>query len=88
MPKKQYPHRYEDANGNTIIQFKDGASQMYIGGKDNAKKWLDVSNEADEMVNRQRYLPDITAPHVPIQTRDDAMPGVDDLDEENDNAAD
>lgn len=80
MPKKKYPHEYIDAHGNTIIQHKDGASQMYVGGKDSADKWLDVSNEADVMVNRTRYLPDMTAEHVPLQTRDDdVMPGIDDL---------
>ena len=53
---------YTDANGNTICQHPDGSSEMYVGGKDNHKRWLDVSNEADDAVNRRRFLPDFSRP--------------------------
>ena len=84
MPKKQYPHEYTDANGNTVIHYKDGTSDFYTGGKDSAEHWLDVSNEADRMVGRTRYLPDKVHGLRPLQVRDEGVPGIDDLEDEDD----
>lgn len=88
MVKKKYPHEFTDARGNTIIQYEDGSSEMYVGGKDLSERWLDVSNDADKQVNRKRFLPDSTRPPAtPIHTRDadledEGVPGIDDLDED------
>ena len=85
MVKKTYPHEYTDANGNTVVQNADGSSELYVGGRQKADKWLDVSDEADAMVKRKRFLPDISSPPaIELQTRqaeEEALPGVDDLEE-------
>lgn len=89
MARKKYPHTYTDAKGNTIVQFADGNSEMYIGGRDRADRWLDVTNEADIAVGRKRFLPDVSAPTT-IHTRDESLaeegvPGIDGLEDDDDN---
>ena len=68
---------YTDANGNTICQHPDGSSEMYVGGKENHKRWLNVSDGADEGAKRKRFLPDYSLPEDGgIATRE-PQPGLD-----------
>ncbi len=87
MAKKKYPYEYTDAKGNTVIHYKDGTCEMYVGGKDSAEEWQDVSNDADRMVGRTRYLPKEPMRFVPpiatrhTQDEDEGVPGIDDLED-------
>ncbi len=84
MATKKKDKTYEDAKGNTICQHPDGSSEMYVGGKENHKRWIDVSNEADDAVNRKRFLPDFSRPTDEDLATREAQPGLDFDDEETD----
>ncbi len=77
MATKKKDKTYEDAKGNTICQHPDGSSEMYVGGKENHKRWIDVSNEADDAVQRKRFLPDYSRPSNDSVATREAQPGLD-----------
>lgn len=84
MGKKQYPHEYVDAKGDTHREFANGSCEIYHGGFDDDRTYMEITDEADKMVKRRRFMPH---PHsaapaeAELLTRDeDAVPGID-LDE-------
>ena len=77
MATKKKDKTYEDAKGNTICQHPDGSSEMYVGGKENHDRWIDVSDEADEAVHRKRFLPDYSRPDDGGLATREAQPGLD-----------
>ena len=77
MATKKKDKTYIDAHGNTICQHPDGSSEMYVGGKENHKRWLDVSDEADEGAKRKRFLPDYSRPENGGTATREPQPGLD-----------
>lgn len=92
MGKKKFPHTFIDVRGNFVKQFKDGGSEIYMdagitqeeldaGKKVDPREFMEITDGTDTQVNRKRFMrdPNRSEPQ-PILTRDDAVPGSDDLD--------
>lgn len=62
MAKQKQDTEYTDAKGNLHKQFADGRSEIYIGGFDKTKQYVEVTDGADKMVHRKRFLPYIEPP--------------------------
>jgi len=86
MSVKKSDSEYTDAHGNLHKQFADGRSEIYIGGYDKDTEYVEVTDGADQAVNRKRFLRYIAPPvsetvqhnDPEIATRDDdAVPGID-----------
>jgi len=86
---------YTDARGNLHRQFADGRAEIYIGGYDKDTEYVECTDEADKAVNRKRFLRYVAPPVAEtvlhndpeVATReldDEAMPGIDSLDSEDD----
>jgi len=83
VAKKKQDSEYTDAKGNLHKHYADGRAEIYIGGFDKSEQYCEITDAADEAVNRKRFLPYVEPP-APLQVRDDpeetATPGIDDLD--------
>lgn len=95
MAKQKRDHEYTDAKGDLHKHFADGRAEIYHKGphaKD--QQFMEITDEADEAVNRRRFLP-WTKQSVEdtLQVRDDpeesarefdpeGTPGVDLIDED------
>lgn len=88
MSKKLYPHEYVDAKGDTHKDFEDGSCEVYHGGFDKDRTYMEITDQADKAVKRRRFMPH---PHSTrpaddqLLTRDDseeAVPGIDGLEDD------
>ncbi len=84
MAKKKLDSEYTDAQGNLHKHFADGRAEIYHKGphaKD--QQFMEITDKADEAVNRRRFLP-WTKQTVEdtLQTRDDPEETVREFDEE------
>lgn len=77
MAKRKKKVQYTDNKGRTIVEYPDGSTEMYIGGKGNHKNWLDVSDDADKSVKRKRFLPDYSQPSSGGVATREQTPGID-----------
>ena len=89
MAKKKVDREYTDAKGDVHKVFADGRTEIYHKGPhDKDQKFMEVTDETDESVNRRRFIPWTGYETVEdeLLTRDDpeetATPGIDDLGEE------
>ena len=80
MAKRKQDREFTDAKGNLHKHFTDGRSEIYIGGFDSSEHYAEVTDDADEAVNRKRFIRYVE-PVAPLQVRDDpeemATPGID-----------
>lgn len=95
MSVEKKDSEYTDARGNLHKQFADGRAEIWLGGFDKDTEYVEITDEADKAVNRKRFLRYIGSPYDgPVQNSDpevatreideDAMPGLDSLDSEDD----
>ncbi len=77
MANRKKGKTYTDNKGRTIIEHEDGSSEMYIGGKNNVERWLEVTDDADRSVNRKRFLPDYSRPKGGGVATREPTPGID-----------
>ena len=56
MAKKKVDREYTDAKGNLHKVFADGRTEIYIGGWTEGLRYVEVTDAADEAVNRRRFL--------------------------------
>lgn len=94
MAKEKTDTEFTDAKGVTHKHFADGRSEMYYGGFDKDAEYAEITDAADEAVNRKRFLlqPRVTVeetlqirdPEVATEDSDDAIPGIDLIDENGD----
>lgn len=97
MAKKKVDREYTDAKGDVHKVFTDGRTEIYHKGPhDKDQQFMEVTDGADEMVNRRRFLPwTKQTVEETLQVRDDpeesvegfdpeGTPGIDDLDPEAD----
>lgn len=87
MAVEKKDREFTDAKGNLHKHFADGRSEMYIGGFYPRARYVEVTDTADAMVNRKRFiLQEPLRVEDTLQVRDDpeenGVPGVDSLDEE------
>ena len=81
MAKQKQDREYTDAKGNLHKVFADGRTEIYIGGFDKDARYVEVTDGADEGVNRKRFL--LQRPETveeSLTVRDDpeeATPGID-----------
>jgi elongation factor P--beta-lysine ligase len=72
MAKAKTDNQFDDAKGNTHKHFTDGRSEIYIGGFDQSAQYAEVTDAADEAVNRKRFIKTQTEPVADsLMTRDD-----------------
>ena len=95
MSVKKSDSEYTDAKGNLHKHFANGRSEIYIGGYEKDTAYVEITDAADEAVNRKRWLRYV-APPIPetvqhndpeIATRDgenEGVPGIDLLDPNSD----
>ena len=57
MAKRKQDTERTDAKGNLHKTFSDGRSEIYIGGFDQENIYIEITDGADEAVNRKRFLP-------------------------------
>lgn len=62
MSVKKSDSEYTDAKGNLHKQFADDRSEIYIGGYDKGTEYVEVTDGADEAVNRKRFLRYVAPP--------------------------
>ena len=81
---KKSDKEFTDAKGDLHKHFADGRSEIYLKGPHNpAQQFAEITDAADEAVNRRRFLPMPPSGAVEdtLQVRDDpeesAMPGID-----------
>ena len=71
MAKKKQDSEYIDAKGDLHKQFADGSCEIYIGGFDKDKQYVEITDEADESVGRKRFMPYVAPPiQETLQTTD------------------
>lgn len=87
MANRKKSKTYLDNKGRTIIEHTDGSSEMYIGGKDNWHRWLEVTDDTDRSIRRKRFLPDHSRPEGGGVATREPTPGID-LDTEQDDVED
>ena len=84
MSKEKTDTQFDDAQGNTHKHFADGRAEIYYGGFDKNADYAEVTDNADKMVNRKRFVRTDPRPiEETLMTRDDpedAIPGLDSLD--------
>ena len=82
MAVKKTDKEFTDAKGNMHKHFADGRSEIYIGGFDSFADYVEVTDQADAMVNRKRFIRQVPQRvEDTLQVRDDpeetATPGID-----------
>lgn len=88
MAKKKQNTTRTDALGHVHKQFADGRSEIYLHGCDKADRRIEITDATDETVNRRRWIEDKVPPRIEetLTTRDDAVPGIDGLEDDDDDA--
>ena len=56
MAVRKTDTEFTDAQGNTHKHFLDGRAEIYYGGYDKSAQYAEITDEADEAVNRKRFL--------------------------------
>lgn len=56
MARQKTDKQFDDAKGNTHKHFVDGRSEIYCGGYDKDAQYAEITDEADEAVNRKRFV--------------------------------
>ncbi len=98
MSTKKLDREYTDAKGDVHKVFTDGRTEIYHKGPhDKDQRFMEITDEADEAVNRRRFLPWTRTnvedtlqhrddPEDTLQRRDDpeetATPGIDGLEDD------
>lgn len=98
MSVKKTDREYIDAKGNLHKVFASGRTEIYINGPHSEGQFfIEITDAADESVNRQRFMPSIRENiEDTIQVREDdegnssqeATPGLDSLDADKEVAED
>ena len=87
MATKKHDHEYTDAKGDVHKVFADGRTEIYHNGPHEAdQEFMELTDETDKSVNRRRFIPWTKPKSIEetLETRDDseeAMPGIDDLED-------
>jgi len=82
MSVKKENREYTDAKGNLHRVFADGRTEIYIGGFDKGAEYVECTDEADEAVNRKRFLHYIDPPVAETVQHGDPEVATRDIDEE------
>ncbi len=96
MAKKKTDSEYTDAKGDLHKHFADGRSEIYHKGPHpTGQQFMEITDGADEAVNRRRFLPWTKQtvedtlqvrddPEVATVESDEAVPGIDLIDDNGD----
>ncbi len=56
MAVRKTDTEFTDAQGNTHKHFLDGRAEIYYGGYDKSAQYAEITDEADEAVDRRRFI--------------------------------
>ena len=82
---KKVDHEYTDAKGDLHKVFADGRTEIYHKGPHAPdQEFMEITDKLDESIKRRRFMP--WTKNKPIEdtleTRDDSLPGMVDLDDD------